>query len=230
VGAAVGGADSAQFTFGGAGSAFITGSTFAALGDGATIGGNGAGATTAMVSGEPLRAALPNNTVLMEPNDYLQWGFWLADATTGAGSRDHVHLGTWVAGDPTPVSDLVKLAGQNVVGPYSGHAIGNVFDQASSALYTAVGQFDATVRFAQRRIDTTISNFDGRTLSGTINYPSATNRFQGSLAGAGVTGDMRGGFYGSQAQAMGGAFSLSNAAEAATVYRAEGTFAAKRSN
>ncbi|MGE0745657.1 MAG: FecR domain-containing protein [Rhodospirillales bacterium] len=229
IGAPVDGADAAQFSFGGAGSAYVTGTTFAALGAPAAIGGSAAGGTAAMVSGEPLRAALPNNTALVEPSEYLQWGLWLADATTAGNRRDHVHLGSWVAGEATPVSALNGLAGQNVVAQYGGHAIGNVFSQAAGALYTAVGQFDATVSFAQRRVEASMS-FDGRALGGGLDYQGGSSRFQGPVAGSGLTGTLRGSFFGPQAQAIGGAFSLQNAPDAASVYRAEGTFAATRKN
>lgn len=229
IGAPVDGTDTAQFTFGGAGSAYVTGTTFAAVGAPAAIGGNGAGGTAAMVSGEPLRAALPNNTALVEPSEYLQWGLWLADATTAGNRRDHVHLGSWVAGEATPVAALNGLAGQNVVAQYGGHAIGNVFNQAAGALYTAVGQFNATVSFAQRRVEASMS-FDGRALGGGLDYRGGSSRFDGPVAGSGLTGTLRGSFYGPQAQAIGGAFSLQNAPDAASVYRAEGTFAATRKN
>lgn len=239
VGAKVADADPFSLALGGgtANSAYISDTYFAALTTDSIAANQSSIHATgfpdpsgALVTGEPLRTAIPNNQAIVEANDYLQWGLWLADITLPDGRRDHVHLGSWVAGQPTPAEALNNLAGTGVVGQYSGHAIGNVYDGARSALYTAVGSFNASVDFAQRRVAATISNFDGRNVAGTASYSAGGNQYQGSLVGNGIAGNMNGTFYGPKAQATGGSFSLNSLPGATNLYKAEGTFAATRKN
>ncbi|WP_417672037.1 FecR domain-containing protein [Roseibium sp.] len=133
---------------------------------------------------------------------FLEWGYWgvkMEFEGTGsngltAGTRtDQVHLGTWVAGDPTPASELPATGSAS----YTGHAVGSVIDGAgtTATTYLAAGDFSMSVDFTARTASGTVSNFDGRTFTGAMNtfYDHGTplHAFSGSVTGDGsMQGDM----------------------------------------
>lgn len=171
---------------------------------------------------DPLPTALQS---IGEPYAHLQWGFFFGDIPV-AGSSDHLHMGTWVAGREFLRVDLPR-AGQAT---YTGHAIGNVTDGA--APYTAVGTYRNTWDFA-RGSGTANLAFDGATYTGTTRLKTTGTGagFDGALAGNGRTGGVIGSFYGPRAgsanapAAVGGRFVI----QQGTAYRASGTFGAEQS-
>jgi hypothetical protein len=101
----------------------------------------------------------PNGTSIPQ-YEHLKWGFFFGDTKTAAGAREHVHLGTWIAGK-IPTGDSLGLRG---TATYTGHSIGNVFNNGS--LYTAVGSFKNEWDF-EKRTGTVDMNFDKTAYTGT---------------------------------------------------------------
>ena len=156
---------------------------------------------------------------------YSEWGYWIADIAGSAG-RDHVHLGTWVAGVLPSLPDI-PLTG---TATYNGHINGSVV--SASAKYQAVGTFQNTWNFANNTGNIAITNFDGVNFSGSA---SASNRrdFSGSFsasAGGGVrNGQLKGSFFSGGGDAVaeqGGQFHILQSGGPA--YTASGTFQAKK--
>ncbi|MEZ5914220.1 MAG: hypothetical protein R3C42_01155 [Parvularculaceae bacterium] len=46
--------------------------------------------------------------------EYVQWGFFFADSTSTTGDNDHVHMGTWVAGEITPAAIMTALGNRGI--------------------------------------------------------------------------------------------------------------------
>ncbi|MES0809282.1 FecR domain-containing protein [Roseibium sp. SCPC15] len=133
---------------------------------------------------------------------FLEWGYWGTsldyddkdgNLTSSEQRRDQFHLGTWVAGDVTNSVNLPNSGSAS----YAGHAVGNVIN--NGAQYLAAGDFNMSVNFADRAGTATISNFDGRTMSGVVNEQTIANGnlFSGTLSGTGsLTGDLNTSFVG----------------------------------
>ncbi len=172
-------------------------------------------------------STVPTNTLL--PNglcsscQFLQWGYWTGAldtpnaAGTGALRQDVAHINTWIAGVPS-----VTLPATGV-GSFSGNALGSVVNNGAS--YLASGGFSNTYNFGSHTGMFTISNFDGKTVSGTVNGLGAG--YSGSLSGSGLTGSANGTFFGNlpgnPATETGGNFALHGPA-----YLASGIFAGHR--
>jgi hypothetical protein len=170
---------------------------------------------------------VPSNTLL--PNglcsscQFLQWGYWTGAlntpnaAGTGVVRQDVAHINTWVAGVP---SITLPASG---VGTFSGNALGSVVNNGAS--YLASGGFTNIYNFGNHTGAFTISNFDGKTVSGTVNGLGAG--YSGSLAGSGLTGSANGSFFGNlpgnPATETGGNFALRGPS-----YLASGIFAGHR--
>ncbi len=188
------------------------------------------------LNGDPTQAArvamvtsgvVPSNTLL--PNglcsscQFLQWGYWTGAldtpnaAGTGAVRQDVAHINTWLAGVPS-----VTLPATGV-GTFSGNALGSVVNNGAG--YLASGGFTNTYNFGNHTGMFTISNFDGKTVSGTVNGVGAG--YSGSLSGSGLTGSAKGSFFGNlpgnPATETGGNFALQGPA-----YLASGIFAGHR--
>jgi trimeric autotransporter adhesin len=131
--------------------------------------------------------------------DFVKWGAWgarfqFSDGSDSTRYFDNVHLGWWVAGDITPLSDLDKLGAQNATATYNGHVIGDVANNLSGdgwKTYVAAGDLAMNWSFAQRSGDLTISKFDtaaipgGLTFQGPMTAPGVvSNQFGGSLSGS----------------------------------------------
>ena len=95
----------------------------------------------------------------------------------------------------------------------------------SGASYLASGGFTNTYNFGNHTGAFTISNFDGKTVSGTVNGLGAG--YSGALSGSGLTGSANGSFFGNlpgnPATETGGNFALHGPA-----YLASGIFAGHR--
>jgi hypothetical protein len=161
---------------------------------------------------------------------FLKWGYWTGqlnqvNSTNTAITRsDRAFINTFVVGTPTSTADIASLAGQAVTGNYSGHAVGSVFNNGAS--YVSAGTFNGQYNFATQVGSVTISNFDGKTFSGSGPAPLTGANYSGTLNGSGVTGGFNGTFYGPQAANTGGGFAVRSTTT--TPYLASGIFAGKR--
>ena len=164
---------------------------------------------------------------------YLQWGYWggdISSANTSGGPSPRIDRGAinfWVAGQPTLNTDINTLAANNVVGTYTGHMIGSVFNNNNQ--YLAAGRLTATYDFAAKTGTFAVNNYDGKSfmLSGKAplngsNYSFAINNPQGLP----ITGSVNGGFYGPAAANTGGNFNFHTTV--GQTYLTSGIFAAKR--
>ena len=155
--------------------------------------------------------------------EYLKWGFFFGDTKTTPGEREHVHLGTWIAGK-IPTGDSLGLRG---TATYSGHSIGNVFTNGS--LYMAVGSFENQWNF-DKRTGSVQMNFDQTAYTGTTAIKGSSFNFDGTLKAPGRSGGLQGSFVApvnpTPAAVMGG-FAIAETPGNAT-YRAAGTFGAER--
>jgi hypothetical protein len=205
-------------------SAFVDDNRFAARSS-----NNGSG--VAMVSADLFRDAngnlppslnRPDGTSIPQ-YEHLKWGFFFGDTKTTPGAREHVNLGTWIAGK-IPTGDSLGLRG---AASYSGHSIGNVFNNGS--LYTAVGSFNNQWDF-DKRTGTVDMNFDTTAYKGTTAIRGNTFNFDGTLSATGRTGQLQGSFVAPvnpmPAAVMGG-FSIKET-PGNTTYRAAGTFGAEQ--
>jgi hypothetical protein len=180
-----------------------------------------------MVTSGVVNNALPNG-VTPCVCQYLQWGYWTGEldtpnaAQTAAARIDRSHINTWLAGIPTAAADINTLQGSSFVGNYAGHVVGSVFNNGAS--YTAAGGFNGVYNFGTNTGTATISNFDGRTVSGTVSGSGGI--YAGTIAVPGANGFVQGQFFGPMAAETGGNFGIRTTA--GTPYIASGIFAAKR--
>src|SRR4030095_10629240 len=134
-------------------SAFLDDARFAAR-------SSGASSDLGLLSHALVDAGLPSDVRNAFPDgDFLHWGFFFGDFQTTAGNTEHVHLGTWVAGDAADPGSLPETG----TATYSGGAIGEVFN--GTAAYTATGTFSNAWDFGTRR-GTVNLGFDGTTYTG----------------------------------------------------------------
>jgi len=181
-----------------------------------------AGRVAMVTSGTvPTNTLLPNG--LCSSCQFLQWGYWTGtlDTPNPAGNavvrQDAAHINTWVAGIPS-----VTLPATGV-GTFSGNALGSVVN--SGASYLASGAFTNAYNFGTHTGTMTISNFDGKTVSGTV--AGVGSSYSGALSGSGLNGSANGMFFGNlsgnPATETGGNFALQGPA-----YLASGIFAGHR--
>ncbi|MEM9732888.1 MAG: FecR domain-containing protein [Pseudomonadota bacterium] len=157
--------------------------------------------------------------------DYVDWGWWGTrvqpedNAALSASSRrrDHVHMGTWVAGDITRAVDL-PMSG---TATYSGTAIGNVVDftPGNQATYIASGAAGMSFNFGSRTGTLDIS-IDGMNASGSVQQDVGTDAlFSGTMNNLpGVTGSANGAFVngnGQIAKGVIGQFAIDNGSKGA---------------
>jgi trimeric autotransporter adhesin len=160
---------------------------------------------------------------------FLQWGYWGGDLSSGAGGPtprvDSGHINTWVAGVPTPAADLASLAGVSASATYNGHAIGSVFNNGAS--YVAAGGFTGTYNFGTRNATLSVNNFDGRSF--TASGIAAQNGANYSISSTSPIGQatMNGTFYGPAAAETGGNFAFQSATGLPS-YLASGIYAGKK--
>lgn len=191
------------------------------------------------LNGDPLQAsrlamvtaATVSNTLL--PNglcstcQFLQWGYWtgalFTPNTDGTAviRQDVAHINPWVSG---VLSQTLPATG---VGTFTGNAFGAVNNAGQS--YLAAGQFSNTYNFGTRTGTLAISNFDGKSFSGTVSAGIGAT-YAGPLSGSGVSGTATGAFFGNTpgnpATETGGNFAVQAITE--PPYLASGIFAGKR--
>jgi len=158
--------------------------------------------------------------------EHVKWGFFFGDVKTADKNRQHVHLGTFVAG--LKASDLKSASGKV---DYKGHVIGNVFSEVDGkrALYTAAGTYRDTFDFATSQGvagELKLEKFDGVTYSGASRLENEV--YRGTVSSGTRTGELTGNFVGANVQAPNGKgpagvigqFSIRDSSS----YRATGTF------
>lgn len=162
---------------------------------------DGVNSDVAFVSGQVLRQAAASlsdeegaaTKEFLKVKDYehLKWGFFFGDVVTDGPDdmrdREHMHLGSWIAGKKADPSRLPS----NGKATYSGHAFGNVLNGQS--LYAAKGSYTNRWNFGSRAGLVTM-DFDGAKLNGLARLKDGTVDFSGSLAGGGRTAGVNGYF------------------------------------
>jgi len=242
---ATGGVTSVVMNFGGQQSTFVDDHIFGAFEDPATpqqingqqltVGGDTKAASQLYLVSSAT-AALPTSLLPSGASycqcQYLQWGYWGGDLLTGNPSTDllsrvdHGNINFWVAGVPTSAGDLTTLANQSVVGTYTGHAIGSVFNGSTNSNYVAAGGFTGTYNFGTQNGTMTVSNFDGNTVSATGKAPLSNGQYTFTVAQTGIAGTINGAFFGPKAAETGGNFSVHSTI--GPTYLASGIFAGKQ--
>jgi hypothetical protein len=174
----------------------------------------------------PASLNLPDGSSIQK-YEHLKWGFFFGDTKTNAGAREHVNLGTWIAGKILDVDQVKALRGQ---ASYTGHSIGNVFNNGS--LYTAVGSFTNQWDFNKRTGEVQMK-FDQIAYTGKTAIKNNSNTFTGNLSATSTparSGGLQGSFVApanpTPAAVMGN-FAIAEQPGNAT-YRAAGTFGAER--
>jgi len=199
-------------------SAYVTNTTFAALGNTAQP-----GTRVAMTSidGDLLKGIEGGEAAgLKASNEHLAWGYFLGDLAmraNGTTIQDHANLGFWVAGRPVGADAIQTLSGTST---YTGGLIGTAVNASGGAasIKTAVGSFTQQWNFGTRS-GTIGASFDGANWSGLKATMPTGNVFTGS--GAAVSGDrtmsVQGAFFnngallnGAHPAAVGGHFAIGN--------------------
>ena len=178
----------------------------------------------------PPNSLLPANTSYCICQ-YLQWGYWGGDITSSTGGVSRIDRGGinfWVAGQPTPNTDINNLAAQGATGSYSGHLIGTVFNNGQQ--YVAAGGLNATYQFGTQMGSFSVNNYDGRSFATPLgkvplngaNYTAGIN----NPSGQPISGAFNGSFYGPSAANTGGNFNFHTTA--GPTYLTSGIFAAAK--
>jgi trimeric autotransporter adhesin len=217
-----------QIQFGGTtgNSAFINDSIYGAAESQTTPNGRPQNAQLYLLSSGA--APPPSSFSVCQQCQYLQWGYWGGDidsVTNGVSRIDRGGINFWVAGQPTPNTDINALAAQGATGNYSGQLIGSVFN--NGAQYVAAGGLSATYNFGTQVGSFSVVNYDGRsfTATGTPITSGATYKF-GINNVRGLAGSFNGSFYGPSAANTGGNFSFHTTV--GPTYLTSGIFAAAR--
>jgi len=151
---------------------------------------------------------------------FLEWGYWLADARDSSSNTDLFHLATWVAGVLPATVDMPTTG----TATYVGHLNGSVDNNGSR--YQAAGKFQNAWNFSSQSGTVTVTNFDGENFS-SVSVSASNKR---DFAGSGSNGTKSISFHGSffkggtdASKEQGGQFHIQG-----TNYKAGGTFAAAR--
>ena len=164
--------------------------------------------------------------------EFLRWGYWGGDLRTGSDSSsaitriDRGHINFWMAGQPTPIADISRLAGMGTA-DYAGHLIGSVFNAGRQ--YIAAGGLNASYNFGTQIGSFAVVNYDGLSFSATGTAPLTGSTYTFKLnrpSGVPLTGAINGGFFGPNAKDTGGNFSFSGAG--GFPYFTSGIFAATK--
>eukprot|EP01155_Anaeramoeba_flamelloides_P023545 Anaeramoba_flamelloidesa807767_185.p1 GENE.a807767_185~~a807767_185.p1 ORF type:complete len:466 (+),score=31.04 a807767_185:560-1957(+) len=164
--------------------------------------------------------------------DYLSWGHWGVTDDTSESKSDYsgsTYEGRsyWISGILTPASDVPQSGSAT----YTGSITGNIIRDASNSSKVGSNLSGTT---------SIIANFGSNTMSGTFNVDNFVNAnlsgvtmsresygvtFSGDLSGSDVSsGSISGAFYGTDAAAVGGLWTIEDTSQNA----ADGTFAATK--
>ncbi len=192
-----------DLTLGGEGgaSAYVSDTEFGAR---STDGASDAALISGGLVAEGIGASVSSTT---NGYEHVKWGFFFGDIDTGmgSGSREHVHLGTFAAGNELSgdETDLINGSVQDAMDNglsttvrYSGHAIGNVV--MGGIVSTQTGTFSDTFNFGSRTGQAELS-IGGATVAGNSSlaledgFDSYTSFVTGS---GGISGELNGSFVG----------------------------------
>jgi len=156
-------------------------------------------------------------TLNTAPNDYVSWGYWTSPELDG---NKTLLAGTnyWVAGkDAAAAATYIGTLPANTHYIYSGKALGKV-----NGLYDIDPVNDATnsvqLKFNFGGGSNSIDNSDswikfkanGQSWELTPTASFSGGSFTGSVGGSGITGAIKGQFFGTEAQAVGGTFNATD--------------------
>ena len=187
---------------------------------------NGMFATTEMFG-----SALPDSVTPCVCK-YLRWGYWSADARTGADAtdpnrREAAHIASWVAGEIPDAIDI-PMSG---TAAYAGHIVGNVKNGAD--YYVSAGRFTHQYDFGTDTGIFSVTDFDSADYAGPTSASNLRNDFRGTNIQGSLDRNMnlRGSFYKTRSQGpgaipayVGGDFNVADGGD----YKAGGTFAGDR--
>ena len=143
---------------------------------------------------------------------YTTWGYWEAAYSEPVTEKNyHIHIpgALWIAGNQTPASDVTGLIGTYFVGTYTGKAEGVMFTNSSQMTRMTDGTTNLIINFAPGAsfpVSGAIS-FNEVNLPVTSSTDVFPSGFFASVSGA-VTSSVNGTFYGPNAQAAAGNFSV----------------------
>jgi len=140
-------------------------------------------------------------------SEYFTWGYWeiaYTDPLSGADYHVHAPGSMWIAGRLTPWAVLQDLVTGGFVGRYTGGAHGVMIDDASMISRLHNGSTDVTVDFSSSSVSGSISFDEVQLNLANGSVTTAESRFSAGIAGA--AGSVRGAFFGSNAEAVGGNF------------------------
>lgn len=155
--------------------------------------------------GNVMVTALPQDQV----SSYVTWGYWGIAYTENGIDRIMVPSSSmWIAGKPTPISDMTNLNGYK--GTYTGKAFGTEF--SASGAVPIIGTLILNADFTNGWVDGNIT-FPMITLPFS-SVAITTNTYAGSISnGSNISGSIKGAFFGPDASATGNTF---NAADTST--------------
>lgn len=212
-------------------SAFFDDRVFAARSEaGARTGDHALVSGQLVTIGKGRRMALPGLGTV-GTNRHVAWGLFLADRIwqRSGDRREHVHMGAWVAGDPTERNRYRDFTGE---AEYSGPAIGNAYD--GRAVTTVVGSFRNKWDFGKKTGSFDLE-FDQRRYTGATRFKEGRGFVSDDLRAPGRIGRVDGDFFGPMTTgrggvrspaAIGGQFAISGRGR--EIYRASGVFFGKR--
>ena len=166
---------------------------------------------------------IANNDSSLQCSDcqFVDWGIWAANVIKNEDNDEYdvSVIIPYIAGNPTV--DIANITGLPTIQNYSGITIGSILDNSNGNIAQASGTFTAIVNFGTREIDDfDINHFGGYTvndITSSVAVPistgtntAATFEVQG-FTGPGYTDvDLRGSFFGPQADDIGGNFKFTN--------------------
>ena len=151
-------------------------------------------------------------------NDYVSWGYWNA---TEVDNNTTLMAGTnyWVVGSETPQSVISSHISSNTVYNYSGNVLGSVSNGATTETILMDGNnvFNAEIQFGSSNPITVTQMSFATTTLGSVNETSAStslattsaisgNTFSGNATNTNTALDLKGKFFGPNAEAIGGAW------------------------
>lgn len=159
--------------------------------------------------------------------DHVKWGFFFGQVFEGLVQREHVHLGSWVAGEAADPASFPSTGSAL----YAGHVFANVVNNGDR--YNAIGTLDLVFRFSHR-VGSTLIEFDGHAYSGPIQLLDNSAQFNGALTASNLTDSFTGSLNGNLVQGGGdpiqaviGQVNIEST-DPNLDYRAVGTFAGQR--
>jgi hypothetical protein len=151
-------------------------------------------------------------TTTMKESDtysYLSWGEWSSDKDDVLGSSV-LHSSPWIAGKMTTGLDIPQTGSAS----YKGIVKGQVYE--SGTFSSLSGTTNLTADFANRTLSGTFDNikranntiYTNQAILSNVSWNTNTNSLSGDLTSSGMTGSVNGAFFGTNAQEVGGSWTL----------------------